>query len=211
MKRFLIFVSTGFAVSIALLAVAILRDVADRPTGPWDSTDDCPMVTTVDGRVVDGGKDGVVPWHLALSDSYGTAPVIAVDKTSRVRPPERSAPSCELQIRKVTGEPVEGVDWRIGYRVAKFAGLAGKTAHLRMMLKADREITFGHASIYLHDGKTGNGTPVVKLDKNWHVFILSHKLSGEATTLEAWLRLALHSKISSTGTVYLAGAQLDVR
>lgn len=151
-------------------------------------------------------------WTIAISDAHKTAAQVRVSR-SRAAPPDARGGSCELNIVKLPRKPLEGTDWRIGYIVKNVdpGKIRGGAARVTMALKADRPIAFGAAAIYAYDGVGVKGSLVIpQLGEEWQTYTLQVPVDPKATTFEAWLRLAIHNSISTTGTVYMANAAIDL-
>lgn len=168
----------------------------------------CPFQMFVDGRLKN--KESTALWAIYRYDKHGTAPRIHVEMLSSESSKDSRAPSCALTVTRLPRDPLTGIDWRIGREINNPAAYRGKTARVRVRLKADREMEFGAASIYMYDGISVAGVNVPSLSRAWQEFVVHHRISDKATALEVWVRLTLHGTISTRGTIYLSNVRLDL-
>lgn len=210
MKKLLILFGGGL--TVVVVALVILLAVRERIPDTADMTPKmaevrCPFEYQLNGTVQSQGGDGTATWTVFISDYHGTAPKVDVSLVPMSDVPGATAAVCKLDIKRIPGSPLEGVDWRIGTTVDPLSA-RGKIAKASFRLRADREITLEAGQAYLYDGKSVVSVPVGVLSTEWRSFTIQHTVPADATAMELWLRLTIHGKISQTGAIYMTDAKL---
>ncbi|HEY9081028.1 hypothetical protein [Magnetovibrio sp.] len=209
MKKIKLFFGVALSVAVLLmLALMLQAEQTSEMNTPWDLQEKCPTKVVVNGAEVPVGEEGVAKWTAFISNLNKTAPNIVLDTSSWTRPEGVDAPSCTMEITKLPGTPLEGVDWRIGFSLPNAAIVRGKTVKVSMKVKADTPIKFGAAAYYSNDGKLVPYFALTDLNEDWRELTWDHKVGDDADVFEVWLRLTIHGTISTTGTVYLSDVRL---
>jgi len=210
MKKLLLLFGAGLGAVVAILV--ILLAVRERVPDAVDMTPKtaevtCPFEFALGGVAQNPSSDGLGTWTVFISDYHKTAPQVAVSLVPKETVSGLTAAACKLDITRVPGSPLEGVDWRIGTIVDPLSA-RGKLAKATFRLRADREITLEAGQAYLFDGKSVIAVPVGTLNTEWRSFTIQHAVPMDATAMELWLRLTIHGKISQTGAIYMTDAKL---
>jgi len=209
MKQIKLFFGVAFSVAVVLmLALTFQSEQSDQMNTPWDLKQKCPTRVVIDGADVPVGEDGLAPWTAYISNINKTAPNITLDSSGWTRPDGVEAPSCTMEITKLPGTPLEGIDWRIGFTLPNASMIRGKTATISMKLKADTPMTFGAAAYYSYDGKNVPYFNLTELNEDWREVTWTHQVRDDADVFETWLRLTIHGTISTTGTVYMSDVRI---
>ena len=192
-----------------LVALIIWSDRTPTPSGPWDMTHNCPTRISVDGTIRDTGRP-TVPWVIFISDLNGNAAHVDVNLDRGQSVPGIDGGACVLEILRVPGPDVNGTDWRIGTTVIDGASFAGGKAKMTIYIRADRDFSLSSSAFYAYDGVNVPGRTVAEISPEWRRYVLEFQISDTATTLEMWFRLAIHGTVSDKGTIWLAGAQIEL-
>lgn len=197
------------AALFCLIVAGILLNRIPVPiefAGPGDLDLSCPFsLVRQDGR----GESHDVRWEISLTHIGGREADIRPSSWTDVTTPEDGG-TCLLDIRRPPVPPYDGMDWRIGHAMDRVADLRGKTIQARILVLADRGISFSSASFYTYDGVKVTGVPVSGLPAQWQEFKLTTRVDDQAQVFELWLRLTLHGSISTGARIWFGGAQVTV-
>ena len=202
---------------VAALAVLVvggfllnrLVSVPPHYAGPADLRLSCPMAIFQPGELADDTAGRKADWVVSHTLAGGREPDIRVTSSSDVDTPT-GVDTCLIDIRTPPAEPYQGIDWRIGHAIPMPAALRGKAKHARILLRADRPVSFDAASFYGYDGIAVRGATVSTLGPDWQEFRFDLPPNPDAPVLELWLRMTIHGGISNPARVYFGGAQLTV-
>jgi hypothetical protein len=199
------------AVVIVLVVLLLVRERVPDPGGVAPKLADvrCPFVYTLGGAPQGTSSDGMAAWTVFISDFHNTAPNVNVSYDAKAEAPDGGKGACKLEIAKLPGAPLAGVDWRMGVTLPPLSA-RGKSAKVGFQLRADKDIAFDAGQIYLYDGKVVVGAPLGVVGKEWKTLAFEHAIPADATALEVWIRLTIHGNISQKGVLHMANVTLTV-
>ncbi|MBN85986.1 MAG: hypothetical protein CL885_00520 [Dehalococcoidia bacterium] len=134
-------------------------------------------------------------WQVFVSGKMESRPDIQFARNKKTG-------KCQLILKKPPIEPLEGVDWRLGFVFnPHHVGLVGKKAHLRVVLSSDNRIRYSGGSVYMYDGTIAPGVTLLETSPTFSTYEVPVNFNPKSNSLESWIRFTINKPIIGTGIV----------
>lgn len=177
----------------------------------------CPLIVQLEGAVppaslapqAPGLEPPLLHWNVV---STGSAPEVEISHAEVKNAAGDTVPACVLTVTQVPQPPLEGVDWRIGYRLDLPAEMRERIerAVFTADLSPDREAQLGGGSVYLYDGGRPVDDGLADIQPGWRTLRVEMALAPDAAFVELWYRLAFQGGISNPVSLTFAAPTLSL-